>query len=247
MGVLWGRLLGRPHPISIFDQVSQHPYFLNHFVSHPFMSTHQELGKSQIRKLSGELIFSSWKGVEYFRSRPQQVANPRTPAQLRSRARMKVLSQIGASVKSLLIQHLQQVAQNMSGYNLFIGMNTKAVTGHSDGSATIDWQRLRFSKGSLQPCRNTSIRLNQNNRLRISWTAPISGDDDFDHLLAIFVLDEETKICIAQHASRPKQKGMVRLNLPADLSQAPKHVYLYGYDLKLGKMSPTQYLGSFTP
>ena len=211
------------------------------------MSTHQSWSKTKIRKLSGELIFSNWKGIPYFRSRPQQVSNPRTPAQERSRARLKTLAKIGASVKNLLIQHLQQAAANMSGYNLFIGMNSKAVIGKEDGSAIIHWSQLKFSKGSLQPCQGTAFRLNQNSRLRISWTAPVPGDDDFGQLVAIFVLDEASLACIAQHATRPKNKGIIRFSLPPATSPDPKHIFLYTYEIKSGHMGPTQYLGSFTP
>lgn len=80
-------------------------------------------------KKVANVVGSSWKGIAYMRALPLSVANPNTPAQQEERSKFKAISQFASLFLGQVIQPLwNKLAEQMSGYNLFVRDNINAAT-----------------------------------------------------------------------------------------------------------------------
>ena len=76
------------------------------------------------------VIGGSWKGIEYLRSMPLSVANPRTTAQVANRDRFKSVTVLGSEMLTTVVKPLwDRFAVAMSGYNDFCRANKDVFSG----------------------------------------------------------------------------------------------------------------------
>jgi hypothetical protein len=75
----------------------------------------------------GNVVGSSWKGIETMRALPISVLNPRTTAQVGNRTRFGDISTLAASILTTIVKPLNdRFASKMSGYNMFTSRNKSA-------------------------------------------------------------------------------------------------------------------------
>lgn len=99
-----------------------------------------------LRGTVGNVIGGSWKGINYIRSTPVSVSNPRTAGQLLQRGKLTTLSQLASSLLSEIIKPLiDRFAVQMSGYNQFTKWNMPAMV--SEG--VVDLSLLVQSRGKM--------------------------------------------------------------------------------------------------
>jgi hypothetical protein len=109
----------------------------------------------------GNVVGSSWKGIETMRALPISVLNPRTTAQISNRARFGDISTLSASILTTIVKPLNdRFASKMSGYNMFTSRCKSAF----DSNGNFQPGQLLLSTGKLG---------------ETAFTANISsGDDD---------------------------------------------------------------------
>lgn len=99
-----------------------------------------------LRGTVGNVIGGSWKGINYIRSTPVSVSNPRTAGQLLQRGKLTTLSQLASNLLSSIIKPLiDRFAVQMSGYNQFTKWNMPAMV--SEG--VVDLSLLVQSRGKM--------------------------------------------------------------------------------------------------
>jgi len=102
----------------------------------------------------GQVIGGTWKGIDYMRSQPSSVANPRTTAQTNQRTKFKGCTQFFSNFLGSLIQVFWNgLKPQMSGYNDIV--QTNIVNFDNSGNPT--YSDLVISKGSLIGINPTSI------------------------------------------------------------------------------------------
>lgn len=125
----------------------------------------------------GTVIGGSWKGIEYIRSVPVSVSNPRTPAQQEQRAKFEIVLLFLRSLISVLRIGFRHVAVKMTSFNAAMSYNLKnAVTG-AFPAFTIDYTRALISMGSLTGVSNGVAASAVNNRVDFTWDDN-SGEGD---------------------------------------------------------------------
>lgn len=94
----------------------------------------------------GNVVMSSWKGIDTLRSLPISVANPRTAGQVGQRTKLSACVALGQELASTVIaSFFQRVAVRMSGFNQFVKSNVGAFT----SLGVLTYAQLIISYGKL--------------------------------------------------------------------------------------------------
>ena len=110
------------------------------------------IGRSKGRV--GNAVFTTWKGRNVLKQKPEIVTNPRSALQQQQRSKFTTLMAIGKSLRPVLQLGFKEYAGTVSWLNRFISTNT--------GSGLLDWdevfsvwktdfKNLVISEGSLHP------------------------------------------------------------------------------------------------
>lgn len=97
----------------------------------------------------GTVVGASWKGIDYIRSLPANVSNPRTEGQVTQRTKFTVALTFLRPIISYLNVGFKPYANRQSAYNAAMSYNVNnAVTGTFPDFA-IDYPNVLVSRGSL--------------------------------------------------------------------------------------------------
>ena len=115
----------------------------------------------------GNLVGSSWKGVNVLKTKPQSVANPRTAPQVAQRDKMTGVVTVAVLFLSVFIKALwDRFASRMSGYNMFVKAN---ISCFSDGVFT-NFADFVISQGKMASTIPASQTINRTaNTLTFTW------------------------------------------------------------------------------
>ena len=100
----------------------------------------------------GPAVGYMWNGIWVVRSRPGQVRNPRSAAQMAQRTAFKAEVQLAAAMRTAVMQGLTPAARqvHMTAYNLFVSINQPCFA-LSDSGLEVDWEHLQLSAGPVAP------------------------------------------------------------------------------------------------
>jgi hypothetical protein len=97
-------------------------------------------------KSIGNIVGTSWKSIAIMKSKPLSVANPRTAGQVAQRNKFKSCVEFASLIlASLIIPLLNRFAVRMSGYNMFVRLNTAFF----DASGIITPASISLGSGKL--------------------------------------------------------------------------------------------------
>lgn len=151
----------------------------------------------------GNVVFSTHKGQNILKQKPEIVANPRTASQQFARARFTALLQIGLLLRPLLPIGFRQFGGQVSWLNKFMSINSASglmVLNVGTGIYVPDWNNLVISDGSMFPTPYLGTANGAN--VTIAWEpTPIANQSDED-LFFMFITGADTQEFIQGTASR---------------------------------------------
>lgn len=144
----------------------------------------------------GTVVGASWKGIDYIRSLPASVRNPRTSGQVNQRNKfatvIKFLSKINPVIKVGFKDYTaKQTATNAAmSYNML-----NAVTGDA-GVYQLDFPKVMVSKGTLYNPSTAEVKVSDGD-VTAAWNVDIAGNgamDDMSNVLVYNSTKDETTI-----------------------------------------------------
>ncbi len=180
------------------------------------------------------------------RSRPAQVHNPRTEAQVAHRTAFKGEVQLAARMRWAVMQGLTASARElgMTAYNLFVSLNQPAFSLEA-GQLVVDWSRLQLSVGPVAPVQGGEVSVHEGNVLSVSFEknplhAPASAYDS----VRLYAYSPSTGL---GYLTAPVYRRSQRIEalLPDEMAGSEVHLYLMVQD-EAGRCSTTSYTGSIT-
>lgn len=130
----------------------------------------------------GNVVFSTHKGQNILKQKPEIVANPRTASQQLARARFTALLAIGLLLRPILPIGFRQFGGQVSWLNKFMSINSASglmVLSMPSGIYVPDWNNLVISDGSLVPTVFTGTA--SATEVELTWpTATIANQSDED-------------------------------------------------------------------
>lgn len=202
----------------------------------------------------GNVVGSTWKGINTMRSLPAQYNDANSVAQQANRSTFKYFSAFGSQLLTGIIKPLWDwQAKRMSGYNLFIKRNIDYRNANED---TWSIEDLIISEGRLCQAEATNATVNMTNNLQLSIMSDLQcsiGEPSDEIFVAIFDHDEKLlyagmvgtrgeELPDGRHAFRaeitcPQLKGHPELNIyvaarNSRLKEVSNNTYYYATGLE---------------
>lgn len=196
----------------------------------------------------GNVIGSSWKGIDYMRSKPTKVNDPKTEAQLSQRQKFRLIMSFLRKVKPILDRGFRTNTGKMSPINSASSYNLRnAITGDYPDQE-IDYMSVLVSRGQLLPARGASAESTNPNQVSFSWTDNSgigSARPDDEAMILVYNRDKDRAIYIAGNGPVRQDEGYV-LDLPETFGGDTVEVYLAFVSEDGDTASDSEYLGSIT-
>jgi len=157
----------------------------------------------------GNIVGSSWKGIDVMKSKPLSVSNPKTAAQQAQRGKFGQTVAFGANLLSTIIKPLwDRFAMQMSGFNAFV----KANIDYFDSDGISDYENLKISEGKMSPVTGFNCSaMTAGDTIDLSWTPEPRGGFELSTDLPYFVIINETSGWIVKIAVADKTRDSEEL------------------------------------
>jgi len=117
----------------------------------------------------GNVVGGSWKGVDYLRSMPASVTNPRTKPQLNQRSRFVLMLRFLQPMLDFIKIGYKAYAKKMSTYNAAMSYNLRnAVTGEFP-DVSILYDQVLVSRGNLRSLSAPAVTSPSSGLLEATW------------------------------------------------------------------------------
>ena len=99
----------------------------------------------------GTVVGASWKGIDYIRSLPSSVKNPRTPGQVAQRTKFSMVQSFLTSMTPIIRVGFKNFTGKQSATNAAMSYNVKNGVIGEDSDLQLDYPKLLISRGNLHP------------------------------------------------------------------------------------------------
>lgn len=205
----------------------------------------------RIRKKSGPNTFRKWRTETVMAVYTSSVRNPNTEAQQLVRSRFSAISVLARGFKAAYKVGFKAVTDGTKTppRAYFVKVNWGRVHSDTPGSATIDYEDLVISNGSLPQVVAGAVTATNPLQVDIALNddATAIGSDPADEVFAV-VYNPTTKSAVMSPAILRVEES-IGVRVPSSWNGNRVHVYLFavgGGDLNKGETSNSQYLGSVT-
>lgn len=195
----------------------------------------------------GNIIGGTWKGIDYMRIKPSNVANPRTQGQVDQRTKFsKVLNLLQPMTEFLRVGY-KLYAIKMTQFNSAMSyhLNNAVIGAYPDFS--IDYSKVLVSKGGLMQAESASAESTSAGIVTFTWTNNSGAGKGKSKDKSLTLLYNETKgIAVYNLDGELRTAGTQEFVTPADFSGDEVHAYL-GFISEDGtEVANSVYVGAIT-
>lgn len=163
---------------------------------------------------TGPVVGASWKGINYMKSLPVSVANPRTTAQVAQRLKMSTIVLLTQFILLSWVRPLcNGIASKMSGFNWFVRENIPFIS----SAGVVDDANFKPCSG---PMAATPITSAVNAAGTITVVYPMTLDGEYQaatDIAYLLVIDPVSKQAFASHGAL-RSAGTATIVLPAAMA-----------------------------
>jgi len=191
----------------------------------------------------GTVVGSSWKGIDYIRSLPASVKNPRTEGQVTQRTKFSMVMEFLRPIIPYLNVGFKPYANKMSAYNAAMSYNVNNAVMGSFPDIAIDYPNVLVSKGSLLGAENASATV-ADGSISFTWTdnSGVNDAKETDLAMPLAFNSSKGQAIFKTNGAQRSAKADV-LTIPANWIDDDVEVYL-GFVSKDGLLvSSSDYLG----
>lgn len=195
----------------------------------------------------GTVIGSSWKGIDYMRSRATSYSNARTEAQLDQRARFSVMGKFLRPLIPFLRIGFKNQAIKMSGFNAAMSYNLEnAITGVYP-AYEINYAQVLVSQGMLAEAFNPAAVSTTAGEIAFSWEDNSeNGDALATDKVVLVVYNPAKKRAITLRGGNTRLSGNQIINVPASFSGDEVQCYISFQNANGSEMSNSQFVNELT-
>lgn len=175
----------------------------------------------------GTVVGASWKGIDYIRSLPTTVRNPRTKGQVSQRTKFSVTMDFLKPLTPVIRQGFsadasgKQTAMNAAmSYNL---MN--AITGEFP-DLVIDYERAVIARGSLYGSDSASASAAAG-EVDFDWDLVAANDASMNDSVVLVAYNANKKDCVYNDSLGKRMEGYGSLTVPAIWAGDTVHTYIF--------------------
>ena len=206
------------------------------------------LGKNSIDCiLSGTLGDSVWvnrQGINYKRSKPTHVNNPKSPAQLNHRARFTTMIKFLQPLKNFLRVGFESQTGNMSAFNAAMSCNLKTAIVGTYPEYRIDYSKVILSRGKLPGALHPKVKITSSGEIEFTWdnnsNVPYAMADD---KVMLVVYNPEKQQAITIQEGNLRIIGSHSIKLPSSFAGDEVQCFIAFQNLQQSEVSESQYVG----
>jgi len=185
----------------------------------------------------GNVIGSSWKGINVMKIMPTSVANPKTAAQVANRGRFTYATAFAKVILLAIVKPLNdRAAQLMSGYNKFVKQSIEAF----NSSGLNDLSKIVISTGRIAPAKTLVVTgAAGQKQLDLEWafdeTVPTALATDKAYILIVNKTNGEVATSSAEFV-RAEEAGEV--SFPSNMTAGDDVGIYIAFTNTLGESGP---------
>lgn len=176
----------------------------------------------------GNVVGSTWKGLDVMKIRPASVANPNTVRQQDQRSRFGLLMRF-LSAQSRLIQiGFRPYAVKMTSINAALSYNIAAAITGEFPDYLIDYSKVLLSKGDLPAMSQAVLSYTDPVSVKLAWTdnSSYQGAHASD-LLNVSVYDPISNKALSFVSCATRTDATITLALPAEWTGLSVEVFAF--------------------
>lgn len=176
----------------------------------------------------GNVVFSTWKGINVLKEKPASVANPRTDGQVAQRSAMSQLVAIARSILSTLQISFREMAVQMSAYNAFVKYNLTEAFTISGATATLNVADLKVAKGTLADVIDFDSTVDTGRTYDLTWTDNTGGSGaNASDKLNVVVIASDASTLWAKVPGATRSAGVAAITVPGSWSLTGARICAY--------------------
>jgi len=195
----------------------------------------------------GNVVGSSWKGIDVMRIMPASVANPQTVPQLTQRQKFSVVMGFLQPLSEFLQTGFRNYANKMTGINAAMGYNIRnAVTGAYPNLA-IDYPNALVSRGTLPAALNAAAAAGVAGTVVFTWddnSGEIGASASDKTLLVVYNPAKHQAVTVNELAERAD--GTQTVTVPDSFSGDLVQTYLAFINEKGDDLASSRFAGAVT-
>lgn len=192
----------------------------------------------------GNVIASSWRGINYFKGLNSSVSKPATPAQLYQRALLAMVSAWLKPLRDLIWVGFQVFSGTKTPMNGAISFIMTEATIRDADSARLDFSKVIFSRGELLMSIITEVLYLESGSLQVKWRDVAGSVFAKGNDMANFVIYNEAKEKFVTFENITERAvGEVTLRLPKGFKGDELHCYMHYVSLDGKAVSTSIYFG----
>ena len=191
----------------------------------------------------GNVVGASWKGIDYIRSLPSSVRNPRTPRQVKQRTKFSLVQGFLTSMTPFIRIGFRNYTNQQSAMNAALSYNvTRGIKGEGE-NIELDYPNLQVSRGKLFSTTVALASVNGDN-ITVEWETIIANDArEKDEVYVVF-FNKSKGVAIYNSERVYRMAGETRFAIPALWDGDTVECYVAFSALEGKEMSNSKYAGS---
>jgi len=195
----------------------------------------------------GNVVGGTWKGIDYMRIKPANVANPRTEGQVDQRSKFSTVLRFLQPMTDFLRVGYKLYANKMTQFNAAMSYNlNNSITG-AYPNFMIDYASALVTRGNLTGVTNGAASSPSAASVEVSWTDNSgSGSAQPTDKALIVLLNTTRQEAVFTTAGPARTAGIDNISVPSEYTGEDVEVFL-GFISEDGtKVANSSYLGSVT-
>lgn len=195
----------------------------------------------------GNVVGGNWKGIDYMRVKPSNVANPRSEGQVNQRTKFTTVLQFLQPLVNFVKVGFKDYAIKMTAFNSAMSYNLKnAVTGTAP-DFSIDYANTLLSRGNLLNVLSPSITSSTPGEVNINWNNNADGVNSFDSDKSMIVIYNESngEVVFTTNGTE-RVDDFHAMAVPGSYSGNTVHGFLAFITADGARVANSKYVGSVT-
>jgi len=193
----------------------------------------------------GNVIGGNWKGIDYMRVKPANVANPRTEGQVDQRTKFTTVLQFLQPLKGFLKVGFRGYAIKMTEFNSAMSYNLNNAVVGVYPNFVIDYASSLISRGGLTGALNPTVDSAAQGQVNFSWV-----DNSIDGnarptdkaMVLVFNEDKNEAVYVTDGAARSLESQT--LTVPDQYSGDTVHTFIAFISEDGKEIANSKYVGS---
>lgn len=193
----------------------------------------------------GNVVGSSCRGVEYIKSRPAKMTNPRSKGQTKQRGAFKLTQNFLRTITPLIrIGFKDQAVDGQSAFNAAMSYNILNGIKVNGEGVELDFPNILVSKGSLNPAKGINVDITEEG-VQFTWNPVPKDNAGNDDQVMVIVYNSDKEIAVHDINAGKRSSSATKIKFPDDWNGDSIETYIAFKKADGSVVSDSIYCGCF--